>query len=48
MGAFLNGRDWETSPDGGNDERRKLQRDPWWKPAKECSPSNGTTILEQE
>ena len=34
---FFSGRDRETSQDRGKDERCKVQRDPWWKPAPEHS-----------
>ena len=30
---FFSDGDWETSQDRGKDERSKVQRDPWWKPA---------------
>ena len=37
VGMFFSGRDWETSQDQGKDERSKVQRDPWGKPAPERS-----------
>ena len=44
-GDVFNGRDWKTSQDWGKDERSKIQRDPWWKPAPERSgPQTGTKI----
>ena len=51
---FFSGRDWENSQDWGKDERSKVQRDLWWKPAPEhsdwgeSSPSNRTTTLSTQ
>ena len=46
-GFFFSGRDWETSQDRGKDEQSKVQRDPWWKPAPECSgPQTGAKVSE--
>ena len=45
VGMFLSGRDWETSQDRGKDERSKVQRDSWWKPALEHSgPQTGVKV----
>ena len=45
-GCFFSGRNWENSQDWGKDERSKVQRDPWWKPAPEHSgPQTGAKVL---
>ena len=38
-------RDWEISQELGKDERSKIQRNPWWKPALEHSgPQTGVKV----
>jgi hypothetical protein len=45
VGMFYSCRDWETSQGRGKDERRKVERDPWWKPAPERSgPKTGAKV----